>query len=166
MQIRPKPAVARRSWAALLTAACIVAACSEIRHPLDDSEARPDTETLAIDEAGDTMDAVGDDVLGAVAFTPDTWAPDDSCATAPFAPEQGDVGLVLIRAYDEQSVIGEGSVDGLLDEYEEYWVGRGETVSRSSQSMDPGAVARVNGIGYQLVSLPPTVEMQAFIPCY
>lgn len=156
----------RRSITLLLTAALLVAACSQIRHPLDDSETRPDTQALAIEEAGSTMDLIDESLMGDVPFTEDTWVASDGCATASFAPSQGDVGSVLIRNYPAGDLADVGTTDELIAQYESYWKGEGESVSRNSPNMDPGAVSRVGGIGYELVSLPPQVQLRAFIPCY
>lgn len=145
---------------------CLVAACSNVRHPLDDSETRPETEAMAVEEAEETLDDIGEAVFGGRAFTDDTWSPEDGCGTAPFAPSQGEVGLVLIRAYDGTAVGGAGSPEGLLDDYERFWVDLGESATRSSPNMEPGVVSRVNGVGYELVSLPPAMELRAYIPCY
>lgn len=156
----------RPRLALVAIAAVVIAACSGVRHPLDDSETKPDTETQALDEAGTTMDGLGDSVFGNATFAAQTWAAPGACATADFAPSQGDVGQVLIRTYAEDDVSTLGTPDQLLDAYEAYWTALDESVSRSSPNMDPGVVSRVNGIGYELVSIPPSLELRAFIPCY
>lgn len=155
-----------RALTYLIVALCLLTACSDVRHPLDDSETRPETEAMAIDEVEQTLDSLGGSVLGGIGFTEDTWSADDGCGTASFAPSQGDVGLILIRRYDGDALEEVGSAEALLDDYESYWTDQDESVSRSSPNMDPGVVSRVNGIGYELVSLSPAMELRAFIPCY
>lgn len=156
-----------RALAYLMVAACFFfTACSTMRHPLDDSETKPNTEPLAVDEAEQTLDTIGDRVLGGIDFAEDTWSGDDRCGPAPFAPSQGDVGLVLIRSYDGVALEEAGPSEDLLDEYESFWNDQNESVSRSSPNMEPGVVSRVNGIGYEMVSLPSALELRAFIPCY
>lgn len=158
--------LSHRVRACLLMAICILTACSQVRHPLDDSETKPETRVLAIEEAEETLDTLGDSVMGGVAFVEETWADSDGCATAPFAPSQGDIDLVLIRIYSADTLGGVGTPDELLDTYEAFWSDEGESVSRNSSNMDPAVVSRVHGIGYELVSLPPDMELRAFIPCY
>lgn len=142
-------------------AICALTACSGLRHPLDDSEPVPDTQQQAIEEAGRTLDDVEQAVIGMAALSTETWTAPTGCDTALFGASQGDVGLVLIRGYEVEM-----ELDELLGRYEAYWGELGESSSRSSPSMDPGVVARVNGIGYELTSVPPSVEMRAYVPCY
>lgn len=149
-----------------LLALSLVTACDGLRHPLDDSETRPETQELALDEAGEMLDLVGQWVMDDSVYSGDRWVADDGCATAPFGSSQGDVGLVLIRSYTEESMALERSPIRLLDDFERFWADRGESVSPSSSSMDPGVVARVDGIAYELVSLPPMMELRAYIPCF
>jgi hypothetical protein len=157
--------IPRRALIYLMVAVCFITACSDVRHPLDDSEERPETEALAIDEAEQTLDTIGDSVLGGSSFNEDTWS-GDGCETPPFAPSQGEVGLVLIRTYAADALDQVGSPEELLEEYESFWTDLDESVSRSSPNMDPGVVSRVNAIGYELVSVPPEMMLRAFIPCY
>lgn len=119
-----------------------------------------------MDEAGEMLDLVGQWVMDDSVYSGDRWVADDGCATAPFGSSQGDVGLVLIRSYTEESMALERSPIRLLDDFERFWADRGESVSPSSSSMDPGVVARVDGIAYELVSLPPMMELRAYIPCF
>lgn len=141
-------------------------ACDGLRHPLDDSETRPGSQELALEEAKETLDLIAGTVMDGSLYVTEEWTADDGCATAPFGASQGDVGRVLIRAYTEESMALERNPESLLDDYERFWAQRDESVTRSSPSMDPGAVARVDGIGYELVSLPPMMELRAYIPCY
>lgn len=148
---------------AVMLAVSMIAGCSEVRHPLDDSETRPDTAVLAIEEAEATMDEIGDSVMEGASYEAETWVAQNECDTTPFSPSQGEVGSVLIRTYSAAE-LGDG--EELLAEYETYWSDKGESVTPSSPNMDPSAVARVNGIGYELAVLSAEVEMRAFIPCY
>jgi hypothetical protein len=127
-----------------------------------DTETRPDSAAQAHDEAQQVLDGVGEAVFGDASFDASVWEARDGCDTAPFAPSQGDVGAVLIRSY--LSVEELPSV--LIAAFTAYWEDRDESVSQSSPNMDPGAVSRVHGIGYELVSLPPSMELRAFLPCY
>lgn len=156
----------RRALAFLVALVCLLGACGDLRHPLDDSETRPETEALAFEEAGDTLDDIGESVLDGTDFAEDTWSAEDGCDTAPFAPSQGDVGLVLIRTYTADDLEGASVPELLIDDFESFWSAQEKSVSRSSPNMDPGAVIRINGIGYELVSLPRAIELRAFIPCY
>ena len=151
---------------ALWTLLILLAAVGCVRHPLDDSEESPATQELALEMATEVLDLVGDRVMDDSPFVGDRWTATAGCATAPFGPSQGDVGLVLIRTYTEESMAMDRDPSRLLDDYETFWQDRGESVSRSSQNMDPGVVARVEGIGYELVSLPPNMELRAYIGCY
>lgn len=144
----------------------LLAAVGCVRHPLDDSEESPATQELALEMATEVLDLVGDRVMDDSPYVADRWTADDGCATAPSGPSQGDVGVVLIRTYTEESMAMERDPERLLDDYETFWLDRGESVSRSSPNMDPGVVTRVEGIGYELVSLPPNMELRAYIPCY
>lgn len=143
---------------------CLVVACDGLRHPLDDSETRPETQRQALEEAAATLDTIDESVMSGAAHDTEEWSAPDGCGTAPFGPTQGDVGVVLIRSYPVNSSSADS--DSLIDEYVAYWDGEGESTSRSSPSMDPGAVARVEGIGYEMVSLAETVEIRAYTPCY
>lgn len=144
----------------------VVAACDGLRHPLDDSETRPTTREVALEEAGNTLDLIGDQVMDDSPYVGDRWAAEDGCGMAPFGPSQGEVGVVLIRVYTEESMALARDPERLLDDYERFWTELGESVSRSSPGMDPGAVSRVDGIGYELVSSPPMMVLRAYTPCY
>lgn len=126
-----------------------------------DTETRPGDAAGARDEAAQVLDDVGAALFGAAPADDSIWSARDGCGTPPFAPSQGDVGEVLIRTYPSPEQPAER-----IAGFTSYWEDRDESVSQSSPSMEPGAVSRVNGIGYELVSLPPVMELRAFIPCY
>lgn len=147
----------------LLVVLCLVA-CDGLRHPLDDSESRPETQQEALEAAAETLDRIDESLMSGATHLDDEWSAPDGCGTAPFGASQGDVGVVLIRAYDVDELAGDA--ESLVDEYVTYWEDQGESVSPHSQSMDPGAVARVDAIGYEMVVLTQTVEVRAYTPCY
>lgn len=153
----------RRSAIVVLIAALVAVGCDDVRHPLDDSETRPDSLEEAQDEAGRTLDELGGGGLAGTPSERDQWTPDDGCGTHPDAPEQGDVGAVLIRSFEG---LPEDTVDDLLDEQEDRWRADGHTVDRGSANMAPQVITRINGIGYAVVATPPGVELRAFLPCY
>lgn len=143
---------------------CCIAACDDLRHPLDDSETIPPTQQQALDEAEATLDDIDESVLAGAPFSSETWSAPNGCETAPFGPSQGDVGVVLIRSYQANSPAADA--DSLIDDYVAYWDDRGESTTRSSPSMEPGAVSRTDGIGYEMVALAQTIEVRAYTPCY
>lgn len=153
-----------RLFATALLAVCVLVACSGIRHPLDDSETKPETEELALAEAKDALDVIGPALFDEATYSEDVWTGEDGCSAASFAPSQGEVGVVVIRRYESANLAAEP--DALIDGFEAYWDQEDVSVSRSSPDMDPGAVARVDGIGYEIVAVSGALELRGFIPCY
>lgn len=147
-----------------LLAVCVVVACSDIRHPLDDSETKPETEELALAEATEVLDVIGPALFDDATYDEDVWTGEDGCSTASFAPSQGEVGVVVIRRYESVNLAA--GPDALIEGFEAYWDEEDVSASRSSPNMDPGAVSRVDGIGYEIVSVSGALELRAFIPCY
>ena len=137
---------------------------TSVRHPLDDSETRPESAEAAKAEANLTLDELEGETLGSVLSFSEGWVPDSGCDVFPDAPEQGTVGGVLIRSY---ALLPDGTtIDALLDDQEARWEAEGRTVGRNGPNMDPQVIKRSNGIGYALLTTPPGAELRAFLPCY
>lgn len=137
---------------------------ASVKHPLDDSEARPASPDAAVTEAALRLDELGESTMSSAPSTSHEWVPGTGCDTYPEAPEQGDVVRVLARFYD--ALPGGGTIETLLDNQETAWKAQSHAVDRGSANMAPQVISRINGIGYALVSTPPGAELRAFLPCY
>jgi hypothetical protein len=137
-----------------LTSACFLA----------DTEPRPPTAEAAVTEARQTLSEIGESTLATVPYTTDEWVAPNGCDTHPDIPEQGDVGRVIFRRYP--SLPGGISTETLLADQESRWSAAGHSVGRGGPAMPAQVITRTNGIGYALVSVPPGVELRAFVQCY
>lgn len=144
--------------------ALVLAACDDTC-VFCDTETRPATAAEAVIEAIQTLDTIGETTMESAAFTTSEWLPDTGCGTNPDNPEQGDVGRVLFRTYAELPT--GTTAAGLIADLKERWEKDGIGVGRRTTS-DPEerVIARINGIGYYLVSTPPGMQLRAFIQCY
>jgi hypothetical protein len=120
-----------------------------------------------MEEAEQTLEQLSADIFGSLEFDEFVWESADSCATAPFSPEQGDIGRALIRSYAPDAVDSIGaSPDSLQNDFDRFWNDRGEVVSPASPDSPRGSVARANGIGYDILVDNDPVQLRAFTPCY
>lgn len=151
------------AWWVILTLG--LAACSAC--PFCDTETRPETDASALAEAEETLDLLSAEILEGVTFEESVWEAPDSCAVAPFSPEQGEIGRALIRSYSEASMEpSDATPDSVNEGFSSFWTERDETVNPSSPDSPRGSVARVNGIGYDVVVGSWPVLLRAFTPCY
>lgn len=148
-----------------VTLALFIPACSAC--PFCDTETRPDSDASALKEAEETLDLLSAEVFQSVSFDESVWEAPEACSTASFSPEQGEIGRAIIRSYPAISLESIGATpDSLEEDFEMFWAERGETPSPSSPDAPRGLVARVNGIGYDIVVDSDPVVLRAFTPCY
>ena len=155
----------RYSFALLIVLLLSTSACSGCFGC--DTETKPGSQTEAVQEAEATLDRLSGTLLPDVAYETSSWTPTTGCETAATAPEQGDIGKVEIRSYTEAALSGAARTqDGLIEDFKHFWEAEDVAVSPSGAASPSGAVARVNGIGYDIVALDSTTQLRAFVPCY
>ncbi len=141
-----------------------LAACNDIKHPLDDSATRPATEDDAIAEATAMLDDMATTTMVSESFIEVEWADESGCATHPDSPEQGDVGRILYRTYSK--LPGSSTIKTLMANQRSHWEDNGYTVQENAPNMPATVMFRPNSITYYLNDAPPGVELRAFLPCY
>lgn len=156
--------LARSLLAAVALSILLVAACGDTC-VFCDTETRPATAAAAVEEANKTLDSIGETTMESALYTFDEWVPDSGCAPNPGNPEQGDVGRILFRTYTE--LPSGTTAASLMADLKERWERDGLTVgSNAPDDPEDKVIARIDGIGYYLASIPPGVALRAFIQCY